>query len=250
MPAVAINSFTAPLLTISEGDSVTLSWNVSNATEVSISPDVGTVTATGSVVVSPDETTVYTLTATGVASTAAASLTITVQPAAFAITLTPNIDLTGFIRSSGSVTTGDLFVGDDVSDRGIQAFLTYDISLIPDHAVITRVIVDLSGYEVPYSSPYPDLGCLGAYVHDYTTLHGEYWWGDVPAPIGEWCSLDELDAPRHWTGFRNALQQRIGSERFQVRLQFADMESDGDVQRDLLHWPRPALPRLTIEYYT
>lgn len=198
----------------------------------------------------PDETTVYTLTATGVGSTVAASLTITVQPATSAVTLTPNIDLTGFIRSSGSVTTGDLFVGDDEADRGIQAFLTYDISLIPDDAVITRVVVDLSGYEVPYYSPYPALGCLSAFVHDYNTLHGEYWWGAVPASIGEWCSFGELDAPRHWTGFRNALQQRIGTDRFQVRLQFADMESDGDGRRDLLHWPRPEMPSLTIEYYT
>jgi hypothetical protein len=57
-----INSFTASSGTIDEGDTVRLRWDVDNADMLRISPDVGSVTGS-SVVISPDETTTYTLTA-------------------------------------------------------------------------------------------------------------------------------------------------------------------------------------------
>jgi hypothetical protein len=64
-PPVA-TSFTASPPFIEPGQSVTLSWETTNATSVSISPGIGTVpAAAGSVTVSPTETTTYTLTATG-----------------------------------------------------------------------------------------------------------------------------------------------------------------------------------------
>jgi len=46
------------------GSSSTLSWNTKNATNVTIDQGVGTVPATGTTEVSPEETTTYTLTAT------------------------------------------------------------------------------------------------------------------------------------------------------------------------------------------
>ncbi len=58
-----INSFVGTPAIISLGGSATLSWNVSNATEVSINHDVGLVGSLGSVIVSPLTTTTYTLTA-------------------------------------------------------------------------------------------------------------------------------------------------------------------------------------------
>jgi hypothetical protein len=59
-----VNSFTATPSIISLGDSSGLSWNVSNATSVSINNGVGNVALSGSTVVSPPTTTTYTLTAT------------------------------------------------------------------------------------------------------------------------------------------------------------------------------------------
>ena len=75
-----INSFTADSTTITEGDTATLSWTVSDATSISISPTVGDVsgTPTGSSTVSPTETTTYTLTATNSAGSTTATVTITV----------------------------------------------------------------------------------------------------------------------------------------------------------------------------
>lgn len=245
---VAINSFTSSLLSISEGDSVTLSWNVSNATSVSIDRGVGTVPPIGSTVVAPNETTTYKLTATGSGATVNASVTITVQQSVRRVTLTADSELSGFVRWSGIYTMGGVYVGDDSSDRGIQGFVTFNISCIPDDAVITRVSLDLSGYETPYDSPFSGLGCLSAYVHSYITLYGQYWTKDVTLPIAEWCDYDDLHSPIESTRFRNALQQRVGQNRFQFRLQFAERMTDGDDTNDLLYWPERNLPRMTIEY--
>ncbi|HWB33956.1 MAG TPA: polysaccharide deacetylase family protein [Candidatus Paceibacterota bacterium] len=74
-----INSFTTSSTTIAAGQSVTLSWNVSNASSTSIDQGVGTVTGT-SKQVTPPQTTTYTLTATNPGGSATSSVTITVVP--------------------------------------------------------------------------------------------------------------------------------------------------------------------------
>jgi predicted small lipoprotein YifL len=58
-----VDSFDASPLTISAGETSTLSWKVSGATAVSIDNGIGTVALSGSRVVSPTTTTVYTLVA-------------------------------------------------------------------------------------------------------------------------------------------------------------------------------------------
>ncbi len=60
--APIIQSFTASPTAIQPGGSATLSWQVMNATSLTISPGVGAVTG-GSVVVHPSATTTYTLVA-------------------------------------------------------------------------------------------------------------------------------------------------------------------------------------------
>jgi len=63
------------------GDSCELSWNVANAETVEIEPDIGTVEASGSLAVSPNETTTYIIKAEGKGGTATSGLTVTVyQP--------------------------------------------------------------------------------------------------------------------------------------------------------------------------
>lgn len=59
-----INYFTASPPIISSGGFTTLSWNVSNATSVTIDNGIGSVAASGSMIVSPAASTNYTLTAT------------------------------------------------------------------------------------------------------------------------------------------------------------------------------------------
>jgi hypothetical protein len=77
-----ITWFTAAPLSIVEGHSATLAWNVTGATSLSINQGVGSVSgATGSEVVSPTTTTTYTLTASNTAGTVTADATVTVTPA-------------------------------------------------------------------------------------------------------------------------------------------------------------------------
>jgi peptidoglycan-associated lipoprotein len=74
--------FSAEPGTIESGQSATLRWTVSDATDISIAPGVGTVTARGDRQVSPADTTTYTLTASGPggSDTATATVTVTAPP--------------------------------------------------------------------------------------------------------------------------------------------------------------------------
>jgi peptidoglycan-associated lipoprotein len=64
---------------INKGDSATLSWNSTDATQLTIAPDVGDVTAQGSTKVTPSDSTTYTITATGPGGSASATASVTVN---------------------------------------------------------------------------------------------------------------------------------------------------------------------------
>jgi len=72
--APIVNSFTADDTTIDEGDNVTLSWSVTDASTVTIDPGGLIVALSGSTSVSPTETTTYTLTATNSAGPSSATI--------------------------------------------------------------------------------------------------------------------------------------------------------------------------------
>jgi len=328
-----VNSFTASLTSISPGDSVTLSWNVSNATTTSINQGIGTVSAIGSIVVTPGVTTTYRLTATGGGATATADVTVQVQdevldivffgadpvsvqsggvseltwkttgatqvridsvivpaegsmdvtvegdqvhtytliatdgddtltaeveiesyiamPNHYEVTLVADLNQSGYVRSTGAPWTKYIYVGDDNNNIGIQGFVTFDISDIPDDAQIASVVVDLSDYDSPHGTPFEDFGCLKAYAHNYGVLDGgDYWTLRRPAPIGEWCDWEDLDEPSVMSGFKTALANQVGEDRFQFRLQFVDDETDGENDNDLLRWLSGHEPVLTISYYS
>lgn len=79
--------FSADVTTITEGDSATLNWEVTEATAVTIDPGIGLVDLIDFISVSPTVTTTYTLTATNSCgqllspSTRTAMVTIEVNPA-------------------------------------------------------------------------------------------------------------------------------------------------------------------------
>jgi peptidoglycan-associated lipoprotein len=69
--------------TVNKGESSTLTWNSTDATQLSIDPGVGTVTAEGSTKVTPSDSTTYTITATGPGGSATATAAVSVNaPAA------------------------------------------------------------------------------------------------------------------------------------------------------------------------
>ena len=77
-PAPDISSFTANPTTISQGQPVTLSWNVSGASYFVVSPQVGAVRGS-SVTVTPKTTTAYTLFGTNAYGRSTATVNVTVQ---------------------------------------------------------------------------------------------------------------------------------------------------------------------------
>jgi plastocyanin len=70
----------ADRLTVGSGETVTLTWTSAYAHQCVIEPGVGPVDPSGSMAVTPTETTVYTLTATGPGGSATDTLTVTVIP--------------------------------------------------------------------------------------------------------------------------------------------------------------------------
>lgn len=77
-PSPAIASFTANPLSVAKGQPVTLSWNVSGADYIIISPQVGPVRGT-SIVVNPSATTAYTIYTANQYGRTTASVTVTVH---------------------------------------------------------------------------------------------------------------------------------------------------------------------------
>lgn len=80
-PAAVINSFKADPSTVIRGESATLSWSVSNATEVVIDNGIGSVQPNGSRRVSPNQAITYRMTAKGLGGDAVAAVTINVTTA-------------------------------------------------------------------------------------------------------------------------------------------------------------------------
>ncbi len=81
-PARPTVTLQASSTSIQKGDSVTLNWSSTNATELNLAPGLGRVSPEGSTSVTPDESTTYTITATGPGGSAEASVRITVTAAA------------------------------------------------------------------------------------------------------------------------------------------------------------------------
>ena len=94
-----IVSFSADTDSIMVGAAATLSWEVSGATTITIDPDISSVTAHGSMEVTPSSSTTYTLTATNNAGSSTAQVTIEVTP--FFIPPKPN----GFILPPPSIAS-------------------------------------------------------------------------------------------------------------------------------------------------
>jgi len=79
---------------ISSGQSVTLRWSATNATSVSVTPEVGSVATEGSANVSPTQSTTYMATATGPggSATANARVTVTVPAPVASATTQPSLE--------------------------------------------------------------------------------------------------------------------------------------------------------------
>jgi peptidoglycan-associated lipoprotein len=78
-PATPTVTLQASPTSVDKGGSATLSWNSTDATQLSIAPEVGAVTAQGSTKVTPSDTTTYTITASGPGGNASATATVAIN---------------------------------------------------------------------------------------------------------------------------------------------------------------------------
>jgi peptidoglycan-associated lipoprotein len=138
-PAAPTASLTASPETIDKGQSSTLTWQTTNATDISIDNGIGAVQATGSRQVSPTESTTYTLTAKGDGGTQSATARVTVN-APPPPPPPPTQNLTDEQLFSQNVK--DIYFDYDKSDvRGDQqASIQSDVAFFQQHPNITFTI--------------------------------------------------------------------------------------------------------------
>lgn len=115
-----INLFSGNELLVAPGESTMLTWDVSGADAVTISPEPGAVSAVGNIVVSPAVTTIYTLTATNETGSVDASVEVLVDALEAAVIhlwdpSLPNQTSGAILDSVGGknfdITGGDLMTG-------------------------------------------------------------------------------------------------------------------------------------------
>jgi len=216
-----IHSFGSTPINIVQGNSATLAWNVSGADVVSIDQDIGNVVAIGNKTISPQKTTNYIITAKNDAGTSTREIRVVV---AHSLEGQRIIDLYAIDTESGHVK-GNALVGTALQVGGtdseaIQLFLSFDISVIPDNAVIKSASIDLTT-GIAYGDPFSYLGELGVYHQQYGDLTKDDF---VPVPAGN-AMITTRTRPTQLlrsNQMANAIQEEVdeGSDRFQVRLQF------------------------------
>ncbi len=135
------------------GGSSVLTWSSTNADSVTIDQGIGSVDTIGSIPVSPDETTTYNITATGLGYTATASVTVTVTPIAISITSPlegetinrPNTIVQGTITNLTGNETG-VYVNGIVAMVYGDQFVANNVPLAEGENTITAVATDAAGY--------------------------------------------------------------------------------------------------------
>jgi hypothetical protein len=257
-PELDIVFFEADPESVESGNVVTLSWKTTGATDVRILPLIGAVDSVGSVEVTPtgDQTYTFTLIAEDDEDTVTEEIEVQshlvqVMPDSFTKVLEPILSKSGYVRDTGVEWAEYIYVGDDNNDIGIQGFITFDISVLPEDAMIKSVDVDFSDHDTTYGDPFGDLGCLRAYVDDFGNLGGgDYFIGTPIGPVSRWCDIDELDEVTSGEDYIEPLEDRLGEDYFQIRLQFKDEETDNDGENDMVRWRAGHLPVLIVDYYS
>ena len=141
-------------VTIMQKESATLTWSTTDADSVTIGPDIGAVDTSGSIAVSPMETTTYTAVVTGPGGTVTASATVTVT-SPITLTITSPIDgatinrpdtmVQGTITNTTGNETGITINGVLALIQGTQ-FVANHVPLQEGENTITAVAVDTAGY--------------------------------------------------------------------------------------------------------
>jgi len=162
----------------------------------------------------------------------------------------------GQVRYDGYISQVPL-VGDMYSGGTIQAFLSFDISLIPKSATVKSASLDFTSASA-FGDPFSVLGRLYIYDCKYTQLKASDFVSGMAMP-GALYSINTFmfnTQSISSDALVDAIQTRVdeGSNRFQIRLQFEKQQiyrgSSPSTYYNLADYIAfdPARTMLTIEY--
>ena len=157
-------------------------------------------------------------------------------PAVAALTLNYVQAEGGSVRTGGAVHGALHNVGDTFDNKGSQVFASFDMTGIPAGSTITEVIVDFTNYD-KLGDPWGSLGYLRLYQQDFLPLDGgDYFGGVASGALVRWSNDAELLSSAADPDLISAVQSKVGSNRFEVRLQFNDMVHNGDLDADMVRF--------------
>ncbi len=247
-----INRFDADPKSYIKGESVLLTWDVSGAKTVNIDPGIGDVSISGSRAVYPEGNTSYVLTATNEAgdSTFIAEVKLISDTGTTIVTYAIPAE-SGNVRYTSTIGFVPM-AGDLETNYAVQAFLSFDISMIPKGATIKSASLDLSNMNV-IGEPFSLLGAMAVFNDQYGDLdsadfvYGEDITGGYPGPAMVVTYTRPIQ-PYSYDTIAEALQTLVdkGTSRFQIRVQF-EKYFVRDRKADLIELI-PEVTKLTVKY--
>jgi hypothetical protein len=152
--------------------------------------------------------------------------TSTIEPVVQRVFLAHNPDLSGNIGSGGEIFHLEI-VGDRSNNVTSQAFLTFELSGLPQGATLTHVGFDFSA-SIVNGHPFQDLGCLQVYVDPFGEVDSVDY---VVSPSNdfflEMCEEEQLLEYQTADQWMNQLVPADDAAILQIRMQFEDT-SDND----------------------
>jgi hypothetical protein len=149
-----ISAFSASPTNINQGGRTTLSWTVSGADTVTIQPDIGTVGLTGSLILTPNATVTYTLTASNVAGSATSSTTVNVTPV---VTGKPDLVITDIYLSGSQIYYTIKNQGDAPAPPSTTDFYVNDLKKTTDFVGTLAPGEETTGYFSNFSWDYTSI---------------------------------------------------------------------------------------------
>jgi chitodextrinase len=187
LPVPVISTFSSNPTSIIAGQTGTLSWNVSNATSITVDNGVGDVTGTTSITVRPAATTLYQLTATNSFGSVTAQVSLTVTTEATPPTVPTGLTLTVVSYSQINLSWNASSDPDDApeqirygcfrnsvrfattapgatscSDTGLTAATTYVYSVSAQDAVGNSSATSAGVQATTQAAPVPTITSFGA----------------------------------------------------------------------------------------
>ena len=251
-----INSFFASPSAIVSGESVILSWTVTDADTVTIDYGIGTVDLTGITTVHPITDTTYTLIATNSAGTVTSTATVTVASIE-TLTLQPGSE--GKDAEVMSISPEGNFGDTAYLSVGIftvpfaRSYLQFDLNSIPSEAVIIDANLGLyydSSYELT-SLPIGLFRVTESWTEDTVT------WDDQPTYLQQPSDIQILSKEQnngfvYWQIIDLVEQWKAGiiDNYGMVLLDTDESSDDGGVEFFSSDWTSASQrPKLVIDYY-